>query len=70
MSNSVDRLQELKEAATDWFDKERRRLEAQWNFLDAIEKSRKGNKGLQDLNTKGASSILANSINDYIGSAY
>lgn len=67
MGAAVDRLNELKDAASDWFDKEKQRLQAQFDFLDAIGKARQGSKGLQNLNTEGASKILANSINEYLG---
>jgi len=69
MGAAQDRLQELKDAASDWFDKEKQRLQAQFDFLDAIGKARHGSKGLQNLNTEGASKILANSINEYLGKA-
>ena len=69
MGASLDRLNELKNAAADWFDKEKQRLQAEFDFLDAIGKARHGSKGLQNLNTQGASVILSNSINDYLGKA-
>jgi hypothetical protein len=61
------RLQELKDAADDWFSKEKKRLQAQFDFLDNISKKRGGSVGLQDVNAEGASKILANSIDDYLG---
>ena len=67
MGAALDRLNELKDAASDWFDKEKQRLQAQFDFLDAIGKARHGSKGLQNLNTEGASQILANSLDDYLG---
>lgn len=69
MGAAADRLQDLKKAATDWFDKEKKRLQAQYDFLNAIGQARGGSRGLQDLNTQGASAILASSINDYLGKA-
>lgn len=65
---SAQRLQDLKDAADDWFSKEKKRLQAQFDFLDAISKKRGGSVGLQDANAQGASKILANSISDYLGS--
>jgi len=68
MAGAAQRLQELKDAADDWFSKEKNRLNAQFDFLDNISKKRGGSVGLQDANAQGASKILANSINDYLGS--
>lgn len=68
MADATQRLQDLKDAADDWFSKEKKRLNAQFDFLDAISKKRGGSVGLQDANAKGASKILANSIDDYLGS--
>lgn len=62
------RLDDLKSAADDWFSKEKKRLNAQFDFLDAISKKRGGSVGLQDANADGASKILSNSIDDYLGS--
>lgn len=63
------RLDELEQAANDYFSKERTRLEAEFKFLDAIAKKRGGNVALQDINSAGASKILVDSINDYLGRA-
>lgn len=65
---ATDRLNDLKSAADQWFDKEQKRLQAQYDFLDAISQKRGGSVGLQDANASGASKILANSIDDYLGS--
>lgn len=65
---AAQRLQDLKDAADDWFSKEKKRLQAQFDFLDAISKKRGGSVGLQNANAQGASKILANSISDYLGS--
>jgi hypothetical protein len=62
-----ERFNELKSAAEEYFKKEKQRLEAQYSFLDAIVKKRGGDVGLQEANAEGASRILANSINDYLG---
>lgn len=67
MGKAQDRLKELSKAAEDWFGKEQNRLEAEYDFLDKIAQKRGGSKGLQALNTEGASAILANSIDDYLG---
>lgn len=61
------RLDELETAANDYFSKEQTRLQAQYDFLDAISKKRGGNVALQDTNSDGASKILVDSINDYLG---
>lgn len=61
------RLDELEKAADEYFAKERTRLEAEYNFLDNIAKKRRGNAALQDLNSEGASAILVDSINEYLG---
>ncbi len=63
------RLDELEAAANDYFSKEKTRLEAEYRFLDAIGKKRGGNVALQDINSAGASKILVDSINDYLGRA-
>lgn len=68
MAGAAQRLQDLKDAADDWFSKEKNRLNAQFDFLDNISKKRGGSVGLQDANAQGASKILANSIDDYLGS--
>ena len=67
--DAVKRLDELEKAANDWFTSEKKRLNAQFDFLDAISKKRGGTVGLQDANADGASKILADSINDYLGRA-
>lgn len=65
--DAVKRLNELKKAATEWFSSEKKRFNAQYDFLDAISKKRGGTIGLQDANADGASKILVDSINDYLG---
>jgi hypothetical protein len=62
------RLQALKSAADNYFSKEQKRLQAQYDFLNNISQKRGGSVGLQSANAQGASDILANSINDYLGS--
>lgn len=64
---SQDRLDTLESAAAEYFSSEKKRLEAEYSFLDAISKKRGGTVGLQDANAEGASQILADSINDYLG---
>lgn len=64
---SQKRLDELEAAATTYFSSEKKRLEADYAFLDAISKKRGGTVGLQDANAEGASQILVDSINDYLG---
>lgn len=66
-SEASKRLEELKKAASEYFTKEKNRLNAEYAFLDNISKKRGGSVGLQDLNAEGASKILADSINDYLG---
>ena len=61
------RLEELKAAAKDYFTSEKTRLKNQYDFLDAISKKRGGTVGLQDANAEGASKILVDSINEYLG---
>lgn len=61
------RLGELKSAADEYFTSETTRLQNQYDFLDAISKKRGGAAGLQDANAEGASKILVDSINDYLG---
>jgi hypothetical protein len=65
--SAKQRLDELQTAENEWYAKEKTRLEAEYNFLDAISKKRRGNAALQDLNADGASAILVDSINDYLG---
>ncbi len=67
--DAVKRLDELEKAANEWFTSEKKRLNAQFDFLDAISKKRGGTVGLQDANADGASKILVDSINDYLGRA-
>jgi hypothetical protein len=67
MSGAKDRLAELEAAANEYFAKEKVRLEAEYRFLDSIQKARGGNISLQDINAEGASAILVNSINEYLG---
>lgn len=65
--SAVDRLNELQKAADEYFSSETKRLNAQYDFLDAISKKRGGTVGLQDANAAGASKILVDSLNDYLG---
>lgn len=67
MATAEERLAELEAAATEYFALEKTRLNAQYDFLDAIAKKRGGDIGLQDANAEGASKILADSINEYLG---
>jgi hypothetical protein len=67
--DAVKRIDELEKAAGEWFASEKKRLNAQFDFLDAISKKRGGTVGLQDANADGASTILVDSINDYLGRA-
>ncbi len=69
MANATakQRLDELEQAAKDYFAKEQTRLQAEYDFLTNIAKKRGGNVSLQDINSAGASKILVNSINDYLG---
>jgi len=64
---ATKRLEELKQAAQEYFTSEKTRLNNQYDFLDAISKKRGGVVGLQDANAEGASKILVDSINDYLG---
>lgn len=64
---ATQRLQDLKTAADNYFSKEQKRLQAQYDFLNNIAQKRGGSVGLQNANAQGASDILANSINDYLG---
>lgn len=66
-SEAAKRLEELKSAAKEYFTAEKKRLNNQYDFLDAISKKRGGAVGLQDANAEGASKILVDSINDYLG---
>ena len=61
------RLDELKAAAKEYFTAEKKRLNNQYSFLDAISKKRGGTVGLQDANAEGASKILVDSITTYLG---
>ena len=65
--DATKRVEELEKAAAEWFASEKKRLNAQYDFLDAISKKRGGSVGLQDANAEGASKILVDSINDYLG---
>ncbi len=67
MADAVKRLEELKTAAAEYFAAEKKRLNNQYSFLDAISKKRGGTVGLQDANAEGASKILVDSINEYLG---
>ncbi len=61
------RLDDLESAATAYFSSEKKRLRAEYDFLVAISKKRGGVERLQDANADGASQILVDSINDYLG---
>ena len=65
--DATKRLEELKQAASEYFTAEKQRLNNQYDFLDAISKKRGGTVGLQDANAEGASKILVDSINEYLG---
>ena len=62
-----DRLKVLKTAADTWFSQQTKYYNAEYDFLDSISKKRGGTIGLQDANAEGASVILVNSINEYLG---
>jgi len=65
-----DRLNRLKKEGQKWIAREQERLTKQADFLEAILKARGGSVGqLQDANAEGASEILEDSINDYLGRA-
>ncbi len=66
--SASQKLDTLKKAAGDYFTSEKKRLNAEFSFLDAISKKRGGAAGLQDANAQGASKILVDSINEYLGS--
>jgi hypothetical protein len=66
-NQATQRLQELQQAASEYFSSEKQRLNAEYNFLDAISKKRGGTIGLQDINAAGASNIMVDSINEYLG---
>ncbi len=70
MANATELLDTLKSAAEEWFASEKKRLTAEYSFLDAIAKKRGGTAGLQDANAQGASKILVDSINEYLGSPF
>lgn len=63
------RLEELNKAATEYFDKETKRLNAQYDFLTAMAKARGGAVGVQDINAEGAAKILVDSIDEFLGKA-
>ncbi len=67
MATAVERLAELEAAANEYFALERSRLQAQFDFLDAIATKRGADISLQDINAVGASKLLVNSINEYLG---
>jgi hypothetical protein len=70
MANATDLLDTLKSASEEWFASEKKRLNAEYNFLDAIAKKRGGTAGLQDANAQGASKILVDSISEYLGKPF
>lgn len=67
MASATELLAELKTAADEFFTSEKKRLNAEYSFLDAISKKRGGATGIQDANAEGASKILVDSINEYLG---
>lgn len=67
MAGAVDRVKELQQAASDYFTSEQNRLNAQYDFLTNIAKARGGAAGLQDVNARGASKIMIDSIDAYLG---
>lgn len=70
MANASALLDTLESAANEWFASEKKRLNAEYSFLEAIAKKRGGTAGLQDANAEGASKILVDSINEYLGKPF
>lgn len=64
---NVKNLKTLKDAAEKYFNLQEQYINNEYNFLDAISKTRGGVVGLQDENAEGASVILTGALNDYLG---
>jgi ferredoxin-thioredoxin reductase catalytic subunit len=62
-----ERLDELKRAAKDYIDKEKKILNAEHDFIDNILKKRGANK-VDNANTNTASGIFVSSLLDFLGS--
>jgi hypothetical protein len=62
-----ERLDELKQAAKDYIDKEKKILNAEHDFIDNILKKRGANK-VDNANTNTASGIFVSSLLDFLGS--
>ncbi len=68
MAGQSSNLDTLKQVATTYFTSEKKRLNAEYDFLKAIASKRGGVAGLQDANASGASKIMVDSVNAYLGS--
>lgn len=62
-----DKLQKLENAAKDYINKEKKRLNAEYDFLDAILRAR-GYSKLEDHNSEKAGDLLIKSITDFLES--
>lgn len=61
------RLDELKQAAQKYIDKEKKQLNAEHDFIENILKKRGSNK-IEDTNSNSASGIFVSSLADFLGS--
>jgi hypothetical protein len=60
------RLDQLRDAATSWADKEEARLKKQTALLKRILKGRTGSERLNNASTEAASDLLVDEINQFL----
>lgn len=60
------RLDDLKEAVTNWRTKKRRQLEDQLELAERVLKGRKGSQGLNNTSVQQASSLLVDEIEEFL----
>lgn len=60
-----DKLDKLEQAAKEYIDKQRKRLNAEYDFFDSVLKARGASK-ISDHNNDKAAELLIKSINDFL----
>lgn len=60
------RLDELKDAVTEWADKEKERLEDEVEFLKSVLQGRTGSGRLANENVSDSSAIVVDEINQFL----
>lgn len=62
-----ERLEQLRQAAKEYIEKEKKALNAEYDFLDNILKKRGINR-IDNANTSTASNLFVSSLSDFLGS--